>query len=82
MFGKSRQKPFIEVDILGEAKMANPLQFIREARAELGKVVWPSRKDTIRVTIAVIVLSLAVAMFLGAVDYGLTKLFEWVVNNR
>jgi len=62
--------------------MANPLQFIREARAELGKVVWPSRKDTIRVTIAVIVLSLAVAMFLGAVDYGLTKLFEWVVNNR
>ena len=62
--------------------MANPLQFIREARAELGKVVWPSRKDTIRVTIAVIVLSLAVAIFLGAVDYGLTKLFEWVVNNR
>jgi len=60
--------------------MTSPLQFIKEARAELGKVVWPSRQETIRITIAVIVLSLVVALFLGAVDYGLTKLFEWVVT--
>lgn len=62
--------------------MTNPIQFIKEARAELTKVVWPSRKETIRITIAVIVLSLAVAIFLGLVDYGLTKLFEFIVNNR
>ena len=62
--------------------MANPLQFIKEARAELTKVVWPSRKETIRITVAVILLSLAVAIFLGAVDYGLTKLFEVVINKH
>jgi preprotein translocase subunit SecE len=60
--------------------MANPIQFIKEARSELTKVVWPSRRETIRITIAVIVLSLTVAIFLGAVDFGLTKLFELVVN--
>jgi preprotein translocase subunit SecE len=60
--------------------MANPIQFVREAKAELTKVVWPSRAEVIRITLAVIILSLAVAAFLGAVDYGLTKLFEWVLN--
>ncbi len=62
--------------------MSNPIQFIKEARAELTKVVWPSRKETIRITIAVIALSLSVAVFLGAVDFGLTKLFEYIVNLR
>lgn len=60
--------------------MTNPIQFLKEAKNELLKVVWPSRKEILRITIGVIVLSLAVAAFLGAVDYGLTKLFELVVN--
>ena len=62
--------------------MANPIQFIKEARAELTKVVWPSRAETMRITIAVVILSLVVAMFLGAVDYGLTKLLDWVLNKQ
>ncbi|OGE73837.1 MAG: preprotein translocase subunit SecE [Candidatus Doudnabacteria bacterium RIFCSPLOWO2_02_FULL_42_9] len=62
--------------------MVNPIQFIKEARAELGKVVWPSRREVIRVTIAVIILSLIVAAYLGSADYGLTKLFEWVINRQ
>ena len=60
--------------------MANPLQFIKEAKSELTKVVWPSKRETIRITLAVIVLSLSVAIFLGAVDYGATKLLEFYLN--
>jgi preprotein translocase subunit SecE len=60
--------------------MTNPWQFIKEARSELVKVVWPARRDVIRITMAVVALSLAVGIFLGGVDFGLTKLFEWVVN--
>lgn len=45
--------------------------FFKEVRSELSKVVWPSRKDTIRYTISVIIFSLAVAIVLGAADYGL-----------
>ena len=62
--------------------MTNPIQFIREVRSELAKVVWPSRSQVVRTTAAVIVLSLVMAAFLGAVDYGLTKLVEYAVNNR
>ncbi len=60
--------------------MTNPIQFIKEARAELSKVVWPTRAEVTKITIAVIALSLAVSIYLGAADYGLTKLFEWVLN--
>jgi preprotein translocase subunit SecE len=45
--------------------------FFKEVKSELSKVVWPSRNDTIRYTIAVIVFSIAVALILGAADYGL-----------
>ena len=62
--------------------MANPIQFLREAKSELGKVVWPTRREVLRITVAVVLFSLAFAVFLGAVDYGLTKLFEWILERQ
>ena len=62
--------------------MANPLQFLREAKNELTKVVWPSRRDVIKITLGVIIISLIVAVFLGAVDFGLTKLVTLISENR
>ena len=61
-------------------QMTNPIQFLKEVRAELTKVVWPSRKETIRITLSVIALCVATAVFLGLVDYGLTTLFERFIN--
>lgn len=50
--------------------MANRLfQYVRESRDELKKVVWPTRQETVRHTIMVIAISVAVAVFLGALDY-------------
>jgi preprotein translocase subunit SecE len=72
---KGLSGPFKKVKI-----MTNPIQFIREVRSELAKVVWPGRPQIVRTTLAVILLSLVVAAFLGAVDYGLTELIEYGVN--
>jgi preprotein translocase subunit SecE len=44
------------------------LTFLREARVELKKVVWPSRKQLIQHTLVVIGVSLVVAVILGAID--------------
>lgn len=55
-------------------------KFFGEVRSELGKVVWPSRKETIRYTLTVIVFSVIVAAILGAFDYMLLRLFESVIN--
>ena len=46
-------------------------QFLKDVRAEMAKVVWPNRNDTVRYTLTVIVFSVAVAAVLGAADYGL-----------
>ena len=45
------------------------LAFIQEAKEELLKVNWPSKKQTINYTLLVVAVSLAVAGFLGGLDY-------------
>lgn len=42
--------------------------FSREARTELRKVVWPTRQETLQVTLSVLVLVLIVGIFLWLVD--------------
>lgn len=44
-------------------------QYFKEVRVEMAKVKWPAKSDTINYTIVVIGVSLAVAAFLGALDY-------------
>jgi preprotein translocase subunit SecE len=58
----------------------NPLQFFGEVKNELAKVVWPTRAETFRYTLTVIVFSVLVALFLGAFDYLLLRIFEAIVN--
>ena len=52
--------------------------YLKETRAEFKHVNWPSRKTALAYALAVIVISLLVAYFLGAFDslfqYGLGKL--------
>jgi preprotein translocase subunit SecE len=50
--------------------------FIKESREELKKVDWPSRKKTVKYTIIVIQVSLAVALFLGVLDLIFSSLIE------
>lgn len=51
-------------------------QFLREARVELKRVNWPTRQETIRMTLVVVGVSAAVALFLGGLDY----VFSVVLN--
>lgn len=56
------------------------IQFLKDVRVELAKVVWPTRREALKITGIVILFSLAVALFLGAVDYGLTRLIGLLVE--
>jgi len=51
------------------ANMNKIITFIKEAKEELLKVNWPSKKQTLNYTLIVIGVSLAVAVFLGGLDY-------------
>jgi len=50
--------------------------FLKEARIELKKVTWPTRQETIRFTVMVVVISGAVAFFLGGLDF----VFQYILN--
>lgn len=50
--------------------------YLKEVRIELKKVTWPTREETTRYTLVVIVVSIALAVFLG----GLDVVFQWVLN--
>ncbi|MFH1162274.1 MAG: preprotein translocase subunit SecE [Candidatus Jorgensenbacteria bacterium] len=43
--------------------------FLQESRQELRRVNWPTREETMRYTVFVIVLSLGFAVFLGVLDF-------------
>jgi preprotein translocase subunit SecE len=58
----------------------NPIKFLGEVRIELAKVVWPTRAETVRYTITVIVFSIVVAVVLGAFDYGMLRIFQAILN--
>jgi preprotein translocase subunit SecE len=59
-----------------------PVNFLREVRDELKKVVWPTREEIIRLTGVVIIVTLLVGIFLGGADFILTKLVQLLVTKR
>ncbi|HAG22015.1 MAG: Preprotein translocase, SecE subunit [Synergistales bacterium 54_9] len=56
------------------------MNFIREARAELKKVTWPSRQQVWYSTLIVIAVTFMVAAYLGLVDLLLTAVFSRIVQ--
>ena len=52
------------------------LGFSKEARAELRRVVWPTRQETVRTTAMVVVLILLV----GAILWGVDSILLWAVS--
>ncbi|MBS0012560.1 MAG: preprotein translocase subunit SecE [Desulfobacterales bacterium] len=55
------------------------IQFLREVKVELGRVAWPSRKETIGTTAVVLVFVFIIAIFLGVVDMGLSSLVRLIL---
>ena len=46
----------------------NPAQFIQQVRAEVSKVVWPTRREVVLTTILVSLLAAIAALFFSLVD--------------
>ncbi len=60
--------------------MPNIFKFFSEVKEELVKVAWPSREQTIRYTVLVIIVAVAVGLFLGGLDYILTALSAFLLK--
>ncbi len=51
-------------------------QFLKEAKTELRKVTWPTPKQTLASTSVVIIVVVIISLFLGSVDFGLSKIIR------
>jgi len=60
--------------------MKSPLIFLKEVRAEMNNVSWPSKQETTRLTGVVIGVSLIVAIFIGILDFLFTNLMTLVLR--
>lgn len=63
-----------------EKKQNRLVRYFKEVRAELRKVVWPTRKTTIRLTAVVLAVTTAMSLFLGLLDLIFSKLFALIVG--
>ena len=55
------------------------INYIREVRAELSHVSWPTPRQTISYTIVVILISLIVSAYLGLLDFGFEAILKKIV---
>ena len=55
-------------------------EFFRDVLIEFRRVTWPSRAELVNSTVVVIVVTVVLAFFLGAVDIALTKVVERILR--
>ena len=60
--------------------MRKVFAFLSEVRAELSKVVWPSRGKTFRLSVVVVIVTIAFGAFISGVDFGLSKGVESAID--
>ncbi len=58
----------------------NPLQFIQQVRAEVSKVVWPTRREVAITTVMVFFLCSLTAVFFFFVDWIIRSGLSAVLN--
>lgn len=56
-------------------------QYLKDTRAELNHVAWPTRTQTIVYTVLVAVISLGVAAYLGFFDFIFTTGLSRIITN-
>lgn len=54
-------------------------RYLRNAWSELRMVTWPNRRESLRLTSAVIVFSVVFGVLIAITDYGLDKVFKKVI---
>jgi preprotein translocase subunit SecE len=59
----------------GKKKENRFVRYFKQTRAELRKVTWPTRREAVRLTLIVLGVTVAMAAFLGVIDFVLTSAF-------
>jgi len=58
----------------------NPVQFVQQVRAEISKVVWPTRREVMLTTVMVFIMAALTAVFFALVDLGIRSGLQGVLG--
>ena len=58
----------------------SPGEFVRQVRAEVGKVHWPTRKETVATAIMVILMTLILAFFFFGTDAFFSSVVKYLLS--
>lgn len=61
--------------------MKEVVQFLKEVRVELSRVVWPDFNEFIGATIVVLILITCFAIYLGIVDLGISRVAGYIFKS-
>ncbi len=56
------------------------IRYLKDTRAEIKKVNWPSREEALNLTGIVIAVTAFMAALLGLVDYIFTRIFSLIIR--
>lgn len=60
--------------------LAKTRNFLQEVKVELGKVTWPTRKETMATAWVVVVIIVLISAYLGACDVVLANLMHLILG--
>lgn len=63
------------------SERTRPLEFVREVRAELKKVSWPSRPEVIRYSTIVLIALVVFTAFVFLIDLGFGEVFRRLLDS-
>lgn len=66
--------------MMPDFKATGPTQFLKEVKGELVKVTWPTRDEVVKLTIIVIAVSLVVGLYIGGLDFVMTKVTDVLIK--
>ncbi|MDP9413340.1 MAG: preprotein translocase subunit SecE [Pseudomonadota bacterium] len=58
----------------------NPGEFFRQVRAETGKVVWPTRRETMMTGLMVVIMTTILGLFFFGVDSAFAALVRGMLG--
>ncbi|MGG1572106.1 preprotein translocase subunit SecE [Fictibacillus sp. NRS-1165] len=65
---------------IAEKTRKSPAKFLSDVKKEMKKVSWPKRDELVRYTAVTILTVVLMAIFFWAVDLGISKLIELILD--
>ncbi len=71
---------FVLFERMKRVAKVNPVDFLRQVKIETGKVVWPTRKETVTTGIMVIIMTTLLGIFFFGVDSAFSAIVKGLLG--